>query len=115
MENIYDMIVRVDFLVEVRENEKNKAAERLQDEMRIFVAHYGQASTDECPSTWCTYVLLREGNGNVLVKNDEDEDKVEVENLTLKEMEFLREFMVEHINHDLQILEDEIERYQDLY
>ena len=85
MENIYAMLARIDFLDEVMENERKKAAKVLQDEMRTFVAHY------------------------------ENEKEVEVENLTLEEMEILHEYIVERINNDLQYLEDEIERYQDLY
>lgn len=83
MENIYAMLARVDFLDEIRENEKRKAAEQLQAEICAFVAHYGYASTD-------------------------------VRNLSLVEMEFLHEFMIDTLNNDLQYQEDEIDRYIDL-
>ena len=104
------MLSRVACLDEIREHERKAAAERLQKDICAFVAHYGQTFTDEC-----SYVLLREGN--VLIrKDDEDEgEEVEVENLSFEEMEFLRKFMVEHINLDLQYQEDEIDRYIDLY
>ena len=114
MENIYAMIERVNFLNDVKENEKNEAAEMLQGEICAFVAHEGQVSTDECPNTWRTYVLLREGN--VLIRNDDEDEgeEVEVENLILEEMEFLRKFMVDTLNHELQYQEDDIDRYKNL-
>lgn len=114
MENIYAMLARVDFLDEIRENEKRKAAEQLQAEICAFVAHYGYASTDKCPSTWRTYVLL--GEGLILRKKEEDDEgeEVEVRNLSLVEMEFLHEFMIDTLNNDLQGQEDEIDRYIDL-
>ena len=116
MVNILNMLKRVASLNDIREDERKKAAEQLQAEIATFVAHYGQASTDECPSTWHFYVLLC--NGNVLnIRNDDDPnmEEFEVGNLSLGEMEFIREFMVDTINHDIQCLEDEIGRYQDLY
>ena len=116
MVNIFNMIERVNFLDEIRETERKKAAVQLQEEIRIFVAHYGQASTDECPSTWHLYVLLC--NGNVLIRKDDEDDNMEefeVGNLSLVEMEFIRKFMVDTINHDLQYIDDEIDRYQNLY
>ena len=109
MKNIYAMLSQVDFLDEIRKNERKAAAERLQKDICAFVAHYGKASTDEC-----SYVLLRDGN--ILIrKDDEDEgEEVGAENLSLEEMEFLRKFMVERINLDLQYQEDEIDRYTNL-
>lgn len=110
------MIERVNFLDEIRETERKKAAEQLQKEVCAFVAHYGQVSTDECPSTWRLYVLLC--NGNVLIRKDDEDDNMEefkIENLSLVEMEFIRKFMVDTINHDLQYEEEEIDRYQNLY
>ena len=80
------MLTRVDFLDEIRENEKKEAAERLHNELYAFVAHYGYAGKE-----------------------------VEVENLTLEEMEFLRKFIVDTLYNDLQYQEDEIDRYIDLY
>ena len=111
MENIYAMLKRVDFLNDVVESERIKAAEILQKEIRAFIAHYGQVSTAECPSTWHSYVLLCDGN--ILVRKDEyDEGKeVEVIDLSLQEMGFLREFMVDTINHNLQCQEGAIDRY----
>ena len=115
MENIYAMLARVDFLDEVRENERKEAAKELHNNVCAFVAHYGQVSTDACPSTCSTYVLLC--NGNVLIRKDDEDDnmeEVEVENLSIEEMEALHQFMVDTINHDLQYQEDEIDRYQNL-
>ena len=117
MENIYAMLARVDFLDEIRENERKKAAVQLQEEMRAFVTHYGQASTDTYPSTGHLYVLLC--NGNVLIRKDDEDDnmeEVEVGNLylSLVEMEFIREYMVDTLNRDSQYIEEEIGRYQKL-
>ena len=116
MENIYDIIEKIKSLDEIRENKRKEAAERLQREICAFVAHYGQVSTDECPSTWLKYVLLREGN--VLIRKDDEDDNMEefeVRNLSLVEMEFIRKFIVDTLNNDLQYQEDEIDRYIDLY
>jgi hypothetical protein len=116
MVNIFNMIERVNFLDEIRETERKKAAEQLQKEVCAFVAHYGQVSTDECPSTWHLYVLLC--NGNVLIRKDDEDDNMEefkIENLSLVEMEFIREYMVDTLNRDSQYIDDEIERYIDLY
>ena len=114
MENIYAMLKRVDFLNDVVESERIKAAEMLQKEIRAFTAHYGQASTDKCPSTWHLYVLLCDGN--ILIRKDEDDEgkEVEVINLSLQEMGFLREFMVDTINHNLQYQEGAIDRYTNI-
>ena len=115
MVNIFNMIERVDFLDDVRENERKKAAVQLQAEVCTFVAHYGQVSTDECPSTCHLYVLLC--NGNVLIRKDDEDDNMEefeVGNLSLVAMEFIREFMVSTLKNDLQYQEDEIDRYKNL-
>lgn len=114
MENIYAMLKRVDFLNDVVESERIKAAEVLQKEIRAFTAHYGQVSTDKCPSTWHLYVLLCDGN--ILIRKDEDDEgkEVEVINLSLQEMGFLREFMVDTINHNLQYQEGAINRYTNI-
>ena len=115
MANVYSMLARVDFLDEIRENERAKAAVQLQAEMDAFVAHYGYVSTDRCMTTWRTYVLLRDG---LILRKEEEEDEgetVEIINLSLAEMEFIREFMEDVINNDLSSMEDEIGRYQDLY
>ena len=71
MKNIYAMLKRVDFLNEVRESERIKAAETLHNELCAFVAHYGYACTEECPYTCLTYTLLREGL--ILRKKEEDD------------------------------------------
>lgn len=114
MENRYAMRARVDFLDEIREKEREKAAEVLQDEIATFVAHYGYASTERYTITWRTYVLLREGI--ILRKKEDDEGKrVTIKDLSLAEMKFLKEFMVETLNNDIQYIEDEIDRYIDLY
>ena len=114
MKNIYAMLARVDFLDEIREAERTKAAEALQNWIATFVEHYGYSSTDKCPSTCRTYELLREGL--ILRKKEEDDEgeSVEIRNLSLPEMEFLREHMENIINNDIQYQEDEIGRYQDL-
>ena len=115
MANILNMLERVASINDIREDERKKAAEKLQAEIAKFVEYYGYASTDECPSTWRTYTLLREG---LILRKKEEEDEgesVEIQNLSLTEMEFLREFMVDTINHDIQYQEDEIDRYIDLH
>ena len=114
MENIFDMIKRVDFLNDVRESKRMAAAEVLQKEMCAFVAHYGQVSTDECQSTWHLYVLLR--NGNVLIRKENEDEEVEIEgkNLSIEEMKFLHEFMKETLYNDIQYQEDEIDRYTNI-
>ena len=115
MVNIFNMMARVDFLDEIREVERKKAAIQLQEEIRAFVTHYGQASTDTCPSTGHLYVLLRDGN--VLIRKDDEDDNMEefeVGNLSLIGMEFIKKFMVDTLNHDLQYLEEEIDRYTNL-
>ena len=115
MKNIYAMLARVDFLDEIRENERKKAAESLKTEMCAFTSHYGEASTEECPYTWQTYVLLRDGS--ILRKREEDDEgeTLNVDSLSLAEMEWIHQFMVESINHDLEFIENEIERFIDLY
>ena len=114
MENIYAMLERIEFLDEVRENERRTAAETLRNEVCAFVAHYGYASTSECRCTRCKYVLLNDGL--ILRKKGDDEgETLEVNSLSLGEMEFLHGFMVESINHDSEYIKDEIERYIDLY
>lgn len=80
------MLERVYSLDKIRETERKEAAKVLQKDYCAFVANYGHAGKE-----------------------------VEVENLTLEEMESLREFMVERINQDIQYQEDEIDRYIDLY
>ena len=112
MENIYAMLSRVDFLDEVRETERISAAERLHNEICAFVAHYGYASTDECPSTGCSYSLLRDGL--ILRKKEEEGESVTIRDLSIEEMEFIRKFMVDTINRDSQYIDDEIGRYQNL-
>ena len=115
MKNIYDMLARVESLADVWESERKKAAVQLQAEICAFVAHYGQASTDECPSTWHLYVLLEDGN--VLIRKDDEDDNMEefeVKNLSLVEMEFIREFMVDTLYNDIQYQEDEIDKYINL-
>lgn len=117
MENIYAMLARVNFLYEVRENERKAAAKVLHHEIEAFTANYGYACTDECPCTKCTYVLMRDGL--ILRKAGKDEEEVgetiEIETLSIEEMEFLKRFMVDTINNDIQYQEDEIDKYIDLY
>lgn len=115
MANVFDMLSRVDFLDEFRANERKKAAEMLQNEVCAFVAHYGYVCTERCTATLHTYVLTRDGLVRRM-QNDEDEEyeEVEVENLSLVEMEFLHEFIVDTLNNDIQYQEDEIDRYIDL-
>ena len=115
MENIYAMLARIDFLDEIRENERKKAASNLRNEVCAFVAHYGYASTGKCRCTRCAYTILREGL--ILRKKEEEEEgeTLEVNSLSLGEMEFLHGFMVESINHDSDYISDEIERFIDLY
>ena len=115
MKNIYAMMTRVDVLDEIREYKRMEAAKALQNGIATFVAHYGYASTDKCPSTWRTYVLLREG---LILRKKEDEEEGETittKDLSLPEMEFLREYMEGVIVNDIQYQEDEIDRYIDLY
>ena len=115
MKNIYAMLAKVKSLDEIRENERAKAAESLQKEIRAFTAHYGEACTDIHPSTWRTYVLLRDGI--ILRKKEDDDDEgetLQVNSLFLTEMEFIHNFMVECINHDSEYLEDAIDRFIDL-
>lgn len=116
MKNIYAMIERVNFLDEIREKERAKAAESLQKEMCAFVAHYGEASTDIHPSTWRTYVLLRDGI--ILRKKEDDDDEgetLQVNSLFLTEMEFIHNFMVDTLNRESKSMEDAIDRFIDLY
>ena len=115
MANIFAMLSRVDFLDETREKEITKAAETLHNEVCAFVAHYGYVCTEECPYTCLTYTLLREGL--ILRKKEEDDagETFKVGDLSIAEMEFIHGFMVECINHDIQYIEDEIERFIDLY
>ena len=115
MENIYAMLARVDSFDKVSERQRAIAAEMLQNEVCIFVAHYGYASTDECPSTWRTYTLLR--NGLILRKKEEDDERetIKVKDLSLVEMGFIFEFMVDTYNRDSKYLEEEVERFIDLY
>ena len=115
MKNIYAMLAKVKSLDEIRENERRKAAESLQKEMCAFVAHYGYANTGECPSTWRTYTLL---NGGLILRKREEDDEGEtlnVDSLSLAEMEWIHQFMVESINHDSEYISDEIDRFIDLY
>ena len=114
MDNIYDMLARTDILDEIMENERKEAAKRLQNEVCTFVAHYGYASTDECPSTWRTYTLLRDGL--ILRKREEDEgETITTKDLSLVEMGFIHEFMVDTFNRDSKYIEEEVERFIDIY
>lgn len=115
MENIYAMIKRIDFLDSIKEREMEKAAEKLQKRVRTFAAYFGEKCTEECLYTWCKYVLQEDGS--ILRKKDEDDEgeTLNVDSLSLMEMEFIHEFMVEYIDHETALLEDEIERFIDLY
>ena len=115
MENIYAMIKRIDFPDSIKEREIEKAAEKLQKRVRTFVACFGEVCTDKCLYTWCKYVLQEDGS--ILRKKDEEDvgEKMGVNSLSPMEMEFIHEFMVEYIDHEAALLEDEIERFIDLY
>ena len=114
MENIYAMLARVDSIDEISERQRAKAAEMLQNEVCTFVAHYGYASTDEYPSTWRTYTLLRDGL--ILRKREEDEgETITTKDLSLVEMGFIHEFMVDTFNRDSKYIEEEVERFIDIY
>ena len=114
MAKVYDMIERVNFLNDVKEIEKKAAAEMLQNEMRAFVTHEGQSYTYDCPSTGCSYSLLCDGN--ILIKEDDDaeEEEIEVKDLSIEEMEILREFMVYMLDTEIKYEEEEIDRYTNL-
>ena len=115
MKNIYAMLAKVKSLDEIRENERAKAAESLQKEIRAFTAHYGEASTDVCPCAWRTYVLLRDGI--ILRKKEDDDDEgetLQVNSLFLTEMEFIHNFMVDTLNRESESIKDAVERYIDL-
>lgn len=98
MENIYATLERLDFLDEIRENERKEAAKRLQNDLCVFIAHYGQVYKSKEGS----YSFIRNGG------------EVELGNLSNEEMEILHDFMVDTLNNDLQYLADEIDRYIDL-
>lgn len=112
MANVFDMIEQINFLNDFKESRRLAASKVLQKEIAAFAAHYGQASTDECPSTGSLYVLLY--NGNVLIRKENDDEEVEIAvgNLSIEEMEFLMEFMVDTLNHDLQYQNEAIDRYK---
>ena len=114
MANIDAMLARVDFLEDIREKERAKAAVQLQNEIATFVAHYGYVVTDECPSTCLTYVL---GYDETILRKKEEDDAGEIvttKDISISEMEFLHKFMKEVINNDSKYIEDEIDRYIDL-
>ena len=94
MEHIDALLARIDFLDEVRKNERKNAAERLRNNLCAFIVHYGNA---------------------LITRNGEEGEEVDVEKLSIEEMESLHKFMVDHINFDLQYQEAEIDRYRDLY
>ena len=111
MENIYAMLERIKSIDEISENERKKAAKVLQDEIRAFTAYYWN---EQCSSTGYLYVLLC--NGNILIREDEDDKgkEVEVINLSLSEMESIKKFMVDTLNYDLQSREVVIDRYKNI-
>ena len=115
MKNIYAMLAKVKSLDEIRANEKRNASAKFLHEMCAFVAHYGEAITDECPSTWRTYVLLRDESILRKKEDEEEGETIEVNSLSLVEMEFIHQFMVDTLNHDSEYIEDEIDRFIDLY
>ena len=114
MANIFNMLARVDSLEESREWKRKNAAEMLQKEVCAFVAHYGYACTEECPCTLLTYTILRDGL--ILRKKEEDDpgEVFQVGDLSIAEMEFIHEFMVDTLHHDSQYIEDELQRYINL-
>ena len=114
MASTFDMIERIYFLDSIREREIEKAAEKLQKRVRTFVACFGEVCTEQCLYTWCKYVLQEDGS--ILRKKDEEDvgEKMGVNSLSLMEMEFIHEFMVEYLDHEAARLE-EIRRFIDLY
>ena len=98
MDNIYDMLARVDSLDRIIENERKEAAKRLHMDFCAFSAHYGQVYKSE----GCSYSFIRNG------------EEVELGNLCIEEMEILYKFMVDTLNNDIQFQEDEIDRYINL-
>ena len=98
MDNIYDMLANTDFLDELMENEREKAAKRLCNDLDAFIEHYGQIYKSKRGS----YTFNR---------NDGD---VKLENLSIEEMENLYKFMVDTLEDDIQYQEDEIDRYINL-
>ena len=117
MANVYSMIERVNFLNDVKEIKRKAAAEVLRKEVCAFVAHEGQSyTTNKCPRIWRLYVLL--DDGNVIRKKEDDNDDegevIEIKDLSIEEMEFIRGFIVDMLNYELQCAEDEIYRYTNL-
>ena len=118
MENIYEIIEKINSLNDVKEIEKRKAAEVLRKEVCAFVAHEGQScTTNKCPRIWRLYVLL--DDGNVIRKKEdessESEETIEIKDLSIEEMEFIHGFIVDILNYELQCAEDEIARYTNLW
>ena len=113
MENIYDIIKKIESLNEIKEQKRIAAAERLQEEICAFVAHIGHSYTYECESTGISYELL---DDKTILARDEDnnEQRVEVQLLYLEEMEFLHEHIVKVLSDELLYEEDEIRGYQNL-
>lgn len=98
MDNIYDMLERIDFLDEIMENERKEAAKRMHNDLCAFIAHYGQVYKSKGGS----YSFIRNGG------------EVEWGNLYIEEMESLYKFMGDTLNNDFQCQEDEIDRYINL-
>ena len=113
MENIYDIIKKIESLNEIKEQMRIAAAERLQEEICAFVAHIGHSYTYECESTGLSYELL--DDGTILAKDEDSNKEQRIElNLYLEEMELIRKNLVEVLNAELLYEEDEIGRYQNL-
>ena len=113
MENIYDMIERIESLNLVKEQKRIAASKVLQEEICAFVAHIGHSYVYECESTGISYELLEDA---IVIARDEDsnEQRVEVQLLYLEEMEFLHEHIVKVLSDELLYEEDEIRGYQNL-
>lgn len=93
MDNIYDMLARTNLLDEIMENERKEAAKRLRNDLGAFIAHYGNV---------------------LIIRNGEEGEEVDLEKLSIEEMESLYKFMVDTLNNDIQYQEDEIDRYINL-
>ena len=115
MESIYAMLAKIHSLEEDMVDERKVAVKKMQAGLCMFVERYGYLCTDECPCTGNTYVLQREGLILRKGKKDYVGKIIRVQDLTLKEMEFIKKFMVDTLNNDTQHLNDVIGRYIGLY
>jgi len=98
MENINDMLVRLNSLDETMEKERKEAARRLRHDLGAFIARYGY--------------IYKSKNGSYSFNRNDGE--VKLGNLNIEEMERLHKFMIDTLNNDIQYQEDMIARYIDL-